>query len=251
MATDILKLKKTAVAAGMDRDEARKASRQVLEAFLAKPRKAVKKSSAAPVKKATARKPAATRTPAKRTPAKPAARRSATAKAPAKRTTAKRPATNSNGNGDAGRNLLGTLDFTATDGWNPRVGSAVEVIFKALKKARGDVDKAFDILVPNIAEFVGAKKQDGTKRTKADRENMLRYRISRTKFDFAIKTGQHEIATARVEYGTGPYASTRAKGKPARTTRTRAAAKPAAKPNTRKAPATRGRPRKTAAPRKR
>jgi uncharacterized low-complexity protein len=32
---------------------------------------------------------------------------------------------------------------------------------------------------------------------------MLRYRISRTLFDFAVQTGQHEVAKNRVQYGTG------------------------------------------------
>jgi hypothetical protein len=235
VATDILKLKKSAVAAGMPKDTARTANRAALEAFLAKPRK-----KSTPVKKATpVRKPAAKKaaparkaaTPAKRTPArKPAAKRSAPAKAPATRKTAKRPATN--GNGDAGRNMIVSLDYTNTDGWNPRAGSAVERIFRSLKKYKGNVDKVFDALLPEINDFVGTKMQDGTKRSKASKESMLRYRISRTKFDFAIKTGQHEIATERVEYGTGPYASTRKK-KPARVVKPQAK-RVAAKPATRR-----------------
>jgi hypothetical protein len=223
MATPILKLKKDAVAKGMDRDKARSASRATLEAFLSKGKAPVKKT---PVKKATpARKAAVKKAPARKTPArKPAAKKRAPAKAPATRKTAKRPATK-NQNGDAGRNIIGDLDYTITDGWNPREGSAVEVIFKTLKKFRGDVEKSFNALVGDISDFVGAKKADGSKRSKTDRENMLRYRISRTKFDFAIKTLQHEIATERVAYGSGPYATTRATKKPAR----RVAAKPAAK----------------------
>jgi hypothetical protein len=224
MATDILKLKKQAVAAGMDKDTARSASRATLEAFLAKPRKK------APVKKATppARKPAAKKTPARTPTRKPAAKKPVPAKAPATRKTAKRPATN---NGDAGRNMIDTLDYSVTDGWNPRAGSAVERIFRSLKKYRGNVDKVFDALLPEINDFVGSKMQDGTKRTKVSKEQMLRYRISRTKFDFAIKTGQHEIAENRVEYGTGPYASTRKK-RPARAVKPqtrRVAAKPVAR----------------------
>ena len=232
MATDILKLKKEAVAKGMPKDKARSATRADLTAFLAKPaRKAtpVKKASA-PVKKAApARKTAATKAPVR----KPAAKKSAPAKAPVAKAT-KRPATKPTSNGDAGRNMIESLDYTITDNWNPRAGSAVEVIFKALKKYRGNVDKVFDALVPNISDFVGAKKQDGTKRTKQDRENMLRYRISRTKFDFAIKTEQHQIATERVEYGTGAYATTRAKNAPAKRTVKPTAKRVAAKPATRR-----------------
>ena len=233
MAADILKLKKEAVAKGMPKDQARSANRAVLTAFLAKPvRKAApakKATASAPVKKAPVRKTtAATKAPAR----KPAAKKPVPAKAPATRKTAKRPATPSNG--DAGRNRIDTLDYTVTDGWNPRAGSAVERIFRALKKYRGNVDKTFDALVGEISDFVGAKKQDGTKRTKQDRENMLRYRISRTKFDFAIKTMQHEIATERVPYGTGAYATTRAVKAPVKRTVKPAAKRVASKPATRR-----------------
>lgn len=250
MAVDVLKLKRQAVAAGMDKDEARKATRAALEAFLADGgKKAPAKKSGTVAKKKTtgtgtpARKPAAKKAPVRKPAAKPAAKKSAPTKAPARKPAtkagaAKRPVTNSDA---VGRHQIETLDFSATDGWNPRSGSAVDVIFRALKKVRGNTEKAFDILLPNIADFVGPKKQDGTKRTKADRENMLRYRINRTKFDFAVKTGQHEVATERVEYGTGAYATTRAKSAPRK-----APARAASKPNTRKPAARKTATRKTA-----
>jgi hypothetical protein len=246
MAADILKLKKEAVAKGMPKDQARSANRAELTAFLAKPvRKAAPaKKSSAVVKKAPARKTAATKAPVR----KPAAKKPVPAKAPATRKTAKRPAT-SNTNGDAGRNTIdnSALDYNLTDGWNPRPGSAVEMIFKALKKYRGNVDKTFDALLPNITKIVGATKADKTKRTKQDRENMLRYRISRTKFDFAIKTMQHEIATERVEYGTGAYATTRSKNAPVKR---KAVVKPAAKRVASKPAARRPAAKKTAAARR-
>lgn len=221
MAVNVLKLKKDAVAKGMDKDKARTASRADLEEFLSAPAKApakkapAKASKAAPVKKS----------PVKKTPArKPAAaKKSATAKAPAARA-AKRPATPSTD--ESGRHNLSGIDYTVTDNWNPRAGSAVEAIFKALKRTKGNVQKAFDILVPSIGDFVGAKKQDGTKRTKADREAMLMYRVNRTNFDFAVKTGQHQSATNRAQYGTGAYAT---KAPPRKATPRKAAAKPASR----------------------
>jgi hypothetical protein len=236
MATPILKLKKDAVSAGMDKDKARSAHRAELEAFIANKSKrtapakkgAVKKST---TKATTTRKPAAParKAPVRKTAAtKPAAKKPVPAKAPAARSAAKRPATkaNANGNGNGGRHSIATLDFSATDGWNPRPGSQVEVIFRTLKKFRGDVSKTFDALLPRIDEFVSKSKRDGSRRTKDEKQSMLRYRISRTKFDFAVKTNQHESATDRVEYGTGQYATTRAKkATPAR----RTAAKPAAR----------------------
>lgn len=102
-----------------------------------------------------------------------------------------------------GRNLLDSLDFSETDGWNPREGSAPALIIAAVRKARGNRQKAFETLKGDLWNFVGKKKADGTKRTKAEGEAMLKYRISRTLWDFAVKTGQHEAATNRVQYGTG------------------------------------------------
>ena len=87
MAVDVLKLKRQAVAAGMDKDEARKATRAALEAFLADggSKKAPAKKSGNPVakKKTTgtpARKPAAKKAPARKPATKPAAKKSAPAK---------------------------------------------------------------------------------------------------------------------------------------------------------------------------
>lgn len=102
-----------------------------------------------------------------------------------------------------GRNLLGKVNFSKTDGWNPREGSAPDIIVRALKRFKGDRTKVFNHLKGDVWDFVAKKKQNGDKRTKAEAEAMLRYRISRTAFDFAVRTGQHEPSDNRVEYGTG------------------------------------------------
>lgn len=133
--------------------------------------------------------------------------------APAKsaKGTAKRRATatkkKSNGNSGyvpkGGRNLLDSVDFGVTEGWNPRKGSAPDRIIAAVRKARGNRAKAFEALKPDVWDFVGKEKRNGQKRTKDEAYSMLRYRVSRTLFDFAVATGQHEIAKNRVQYGTG------------------------------------------------
>jgi hypothetical protein len=125
--------------------------------------------------------------------------------------TAKRRATatkkKSNGNSGyvpkGGRNLLDSIDFQVTEGWNPRKGSAPDRIIVAVRKSRGNRVKAFEILKSDLWDFVGKVKRNGDKRTKSEAETMLRYRISRTLFDFAVQTGQHEVAKNRVQYGTG------------------------------------------------
>lgn len=119
---------------------------------------------------------------------------------------AKRSATATRSNGyvaKGGRNMIEDVDFSITDGWNPRPGSPPDLIVKALKKARGNREKVFEALKGNVFDFVGRKNAKGEKRSKADAEAMLRYRISRTMFDFAIRTEQHEPSANRVQYGTG------------------------------------------------
>jgi hypothetical protein len=174
---------------------------------------------------------------------------------------AKRSTAGSNTNGyipkDA-RNLLEGVNYSQTDGWNPREGSPPDRIIRALRAAKGNRERAFDKLVSDLWDFVGRKMANGTKRTKESAENMLRYRISRTAWDFALRTGQHEIAGNRVEYGTGgtgqglykprrkaaPVSRKKASARKA-TTRKSAARKTA--PVARKATARKTAPRKTTA----
>lgn len=201
MAENVLVLKKKAVAAGMDKKAAMKASRSQLEEFLSgasKPKagatkkKAVKKGA---VKKATKKAPVK----------KAAAKKNSKASKPAAKKNTKTPK-RSKASDDGGRHMIDSLDFNETDGWNPRDGSPVSVIFKALKKNKGNVDKTTDQLLPNAKDFVGLKNQDGTKKSKAEIRNALRYRVNRTKWEFATRTGQHEKSENRIEYGSGAYA---------------------------------------------
>jgi hypothetical protein len=168
-------------------------------------------------------------------------------KAPAKSTrgTAKRPSTARRTvkaapqpNPEAGRFLLEQIDYTETDGWNPRDGSAPDRIVKALRKFRGNREKVFDFLSADVWDFVGKYKQNGDKRTKQEALDMLRYRIARTDWEFATRTGQHQKSENRAEY---------TRKAPVKATARKAAAKPAArKAAAPKAPARRGRPPKAA-----
>lgn len=231
--TDLVTLKKRAIKAGMAKADARKADRETLEDFLSngKPHKKVAKKA---VKKAVAKK----RTGRKQAPAKSRttgkAKRSASA--PAKRGPG-RPRKTAPSNGDAGRLMIGKISYTNYDeaDWKPRKGSAVDLIFRSLKRHKDNAEAVFDELASDIATFVGASKKDGTRRSKADREAMLKYRINRTRFEFAVRTGQHQSATNRIEYGTGPNAGVRKK---------RAKAEPKA------APKRRGRPPKSEQPKR-
>lgn len=133
--------------------------------------------------------------------------------APAKSTKSKGTAKRRAAADDSGRNMLGEIDYSETDGWNPRDGSVPDVIVKLLKKFRGNRDKVFDSMVDDLWEYVAKKKQDGTKRSKSEAEEMLRYRIAQTDWRFAIQTGQHEASENRVEYGTGGEEKPKAKPK--------------------------------------
>jgi hypothetical protein len=163
-------------------------------------RTTVKKS--ATVKKSTARKASATKT-AGRKSAPATGRNSGAAKrqTPAKAKPA--PARSNGYEAKGGRNVLEGVDFGDTDGWNARPGSAPDRIIKALKRFRGNREKVLEFLLPEIGDFVKAKRRDGSKWARGEREKMLAYRIARTAWDFALKTGQHEKAENRVEYGTG------------------------------------------------
>jgi hypothetical protein len=194
-------LRRKAIAAGVPVSKARKASAQELRDLIAangKPRKA---SAVKAVRKATR---------------KSAVKKSATRRAPAAKSTqgkAKRPVSTAQRNGKSGRNIIESVNFSKTDGWNPRPGSPPDRIIKALKKAKGNREKAFDALVGDVWDFMGRTKRNGTKRTKAEAQAMLRYRIARTLFDFVIKTGQHKVSQNRIEYGTGENATTATKRK--------------------------------------
>lgn len=200
MATkDLRELRREAKAAGirgfkgMDRDELVAALRDAGGGTAKRGRPAKKRSTSAPAKKRTTAK-RGTRSTAKRQ----------TSGRSAKSTKRSAPARASrNSNGDAGRNLLGKINWSDTEGWNARPGSPRDEIQKALRKARGDREKVFAVLVKRIRDFVSVKKADGTKRTKAEQEAYLRYLISRVAFDFAVKTGQHEPSANRAQYGTG------------------------------------------------
>lgn len=143
--------------------------------------------------------------------AKKSAKKSAPAKksrtsGKAKRQTAQKASTSSY-EAKGGRNTLDGVNFSETDGWNPRPGSAPDVIVKALRKFKGNRTKVYEHLLPNIGDFVKAKKSDGSAWEKGDgpgsRKGMLKYRIARTAWQFAIQTGQHEKSDNRVTYGTG------------------------------------------------
>ena len=200
MAENVLVLKKKAVAAGMDKKAAMKASRSQLEEFLSG---ASKPKAGATKKKAVAKKKGATK---KAAPAKKgAAKKNSKASKPAAKKNTKTPKRAKASDGD-GRHMIDSLDFSETEGWNPRDGSPVSVIFKALKKNRGNVDKTTDQLLPNAKDFIGMKNADGTKKDKAKVRNDLRYRVNRTKWEFATRTGQNEKSENRIEYGSGAYA---------------------------------------------
>lgn len=156
---------------------------------------------AAPVKKTAPKKTTSAvrkAAPIKRSPAKKStpAKKNSTKGAPKKSKPASKSATNE------GRFTLGKIDYSVTDGWNPRVGSPPDKIIKAVKKSKGNRVRAYEILKDSVWTFVAKKRADGTKRTLAEAQNMLKYRISRIMWQYALKTGQHAPSPNRAEYGT-------------------------------------------------
>ena len=183
-----------------------------------RPRKAVaKKKSTTAARKArvsrarksgTARKSSARKSAPARSAKTGTAKRQATAKkTTAKRSTARKSTTTArrNSTDNGGRNTLNGVDYSVTDGWNPREGSAPDLILKALKRTRGNRESAFKYLTEHyeLKDFVSPTDSRGRRRKKAEMEWQLRYRISRTAWDFAKRTGQHEPSTNRAVYGEG------------------------------------------------
>lgn len=206
-ATKLQTLRRKAKSAGVSAKDIRGASSEAeLRALISDangtPRKASAKKAVKKAVKRMAVKKSATKAPAAKSTKGKAKRLSTT---PTKK------------NGASGRNLIDSVDFDKTKGWNPRAGSAPDRIMKALKKFKGNREKAFDSLSPDVWDFVGKVKRNGDKRTKTEAQEMLRYRISRTLFDFTVQTKQHKIASNRIAYGTGPHAKQKPKrGRPAK-----------------------------------
>lgn len=176
----------------------------------------------------------------------------------AKRATAAKTTKRSNGYvPKGGRNVIDVseIDFNYTEGWNARPDSAPDRIFKALKRSRGNRQRAFEILAPDVWDFVGRRMADGTKRDKQNALSMLKYRIARTLWDFVRLTEQHEIAENRIEYGTGGNGNSKTR-KPVRKASTKTGTAKRGRPKgsttkTKTAPARRGRPPKVEAPKRR
>lgn len=205
-----------------------------------KPRKKVK--TAARSTRRTASKTGRTSVPARKSAKTGEAKRRSTATRPSKprkpvtRGGQKRTATKPRESGyvpKGGRNTLDGVNFTVTDGWNPRKGSAPDLIIRALRKFRGDRAKVFDHLWPSVGTFVSNTKRNGQKRTTQEKRDMLEYRIARTAWQFAVQTGQHEVAENRVTYGTGGTGNGNYKPvkKNARASKPAAKPKPKAKPS--------------------
>jgi hypothetical protein len=202
---NIVKLRKEAIKAGMDASEARTSTRKALEDFISngnEPKRVVKKKAKAEVEAKPARK---TRKPA------PADKSD---KGKAKRRAAAADAET------PGRLEISKINYADDENWNPRVGSVTEKIFRALKRHKDNVEKTLDFLADDYANLTPSKRANGEKLTKAERMQILKYRINRTRFDFAVKTGQHEPSKNRVEYGTGngrkpaPEDAPRRRGRP-------------------------------------
>lgn len=214
---NVLKLKKQAAELGMDKNKARGASRKELEDFIANAKKGGGKVAK---KKAAGKKAPAKRKPAERKQTrKPQAKKTTTRKPTSKPKASSRKQAQSNGDG---RHIIGKLNFSKTEGWNPRDGSPVALIFKTLKRNKGDVDKTTDQLMPQVSSLLTTVKDGNGKRLSKDAlRNRLKYRVNRTKWEFATRTGQHAQSENRVEYGTGDYAQAQRKASRKRTNGTK------------------------------
>ncbi len=208
---DIQSLRKQAKAAGMPVADVRTSTAAELRDYLASGSSASSKTKSRKSNPARGRKtrPAAKATtrgrksaPAKRGPGRP--------KGSGKSTTRKSAPRAKASNGDAGRNFLEGINWGDHDAWNPRKGSPPDRIIRAVRKARGNRAKVVDQLMANVRDFVTLPK--GAKPNSEIARQRLAYRVSRVMWEFALKTGQHEIATNRAAPGQGERYAGNGKG---------------------------------------
>ena len=200
---------------------------------------ATKTATAKPAsrKSASASKSAAKSAPAKsaksgtaKRPTAGGARKQAQAK-PAARTKGRdsqrdnRPSTKAQANGAPGRMAIdnAAIDWTAASNVGNSGGNR-EVIMKLLRKHRGNVEKVFAALAEKAQEMYG-KNSDGRRRTKDSARSLLRWHISRVKFDFVKDTGQHEgVTRSNGTQAQKPSSARKSAAKP------KAGSRPASKP---------------------
>lgn len=153
------------------------------------PAKSTKPATKAASTKGTAKRQTASKGSAKASTAKgttkPAARKTAK---PAARKPAAKKGTTANG---FRAELADNIDWKAESNVG-RTGKRAEVL-AALRKHKGDKEKAFYTLADRAKKFYPAK-------TKNDAERMLVWLIGRVAYDFAMSTGQHEPGE-RAGYG--------------------------------------------------
>jgi hypothetical protein len=109
------------------------------------------------------------------------------------------PKASSNGNGDAGRNLIdkSAIDWKAE--WAGGQSGNRGLIMKALRRFKGDYKKVIAHLRDNPGEskMYPKSSKTGKRYTKSEALAMLKWHVGRTAFDFVTATGQHDKATNR------------------------------------------------------
>lgn len=98
---------------------------------------------------------------------------------------------------------MSKIDWTAETTVG-RTGKRADVI-KALKRFKGNYDKAFEHLKPNAKVYYKGK-------TKVEAEKTLRWLIARVAYDYVMNTGQHNPGSRRA-YGTAGTNGSAVKGK--------------------------------------
>lgn len=202
-------------------------------------KKTARKSAAKTADKPKPTKKSASKTTARKTSAKSApassAKKSGTAKRPASgagQSKTKVRATTAKANGAVGRMAIDneSIDWKAESSVGNDPKSNRGIIMKHLRQFKGNVEKVYGKLADN-AQAMYPKTAEGRKRGKADAQALLRWHISRVKFDFVKDTGQHE--SVKRSKGAKPASAAKSPAK------SKANAKTTKKPASRQKPAQR------------
>lgn len=234
--SDVMQLRAKAKARGisgykaMNADELRKALGSSNGAGTKSAAKAAVSSAPVKGKKTAGRKTASVKSaPAKATAkrqttgAKKVAKSTPKAEQPKRGRPAKAQVNGVSKNYHGGRNLIDNSEVDWTIPWE--VSGIRGEIFKALRKAKGDTDKTYEALKDRATEFW--KKNRAGERILKDRAlAILRWNISRVKFDYVIATKQHKVSKKFGTLGTTEKLKKGKKSTPAKAKAQKAAQKP-------------------------
>ena len=156
-----------------------------------KTRKSVTAIASTAAKRVTRKSASAKKTPAAKSPARGEAKRSSSGGSTRKSVT---PASS---NGKPGRNLIDRKQIDWTLDWAGGTKGNRGIIFKALRKHRGNYEKVYAALKADARKMFPKNTKTGERYSADKSRAQLKWYIGRTAFDYVTATKQHQKSTNR------------------------------------------------------